>query len=251
MLLFFFFKTRCLMNKFKKKQNSKLEQQKLNTVLQRLERSSRGDAHMPGGKNHSPGKSPLLLKLGLAGFLLPTPCIATKKTVELRACSPCPHPPPPWTTDAHRVYISSSWPGISHQDRNKPGIQPSTLYSTGEGPRLYEKGGDFVAAVLHFRLKRPRCREGHLHKGLALRTAGWASPEGRGPLFLGVELGARRPKRGRGGGDWDRRPELIGLCSPSQQCGQGPPTAVPEGILSVSRNTLCVHGCRSGGGGDK
>lgn len=81
------------MNKFKKK-NSKLEQQKLNTVLQRLERSSRGDAHMPGGKNRSPGKSPLLLKLGLAGVLLPTPCVATKKTVELRACSPCPRPRP-------------------------------------------------------------------------------------------------------------------------------------------------------------
>lgn len=33
------------MNKFKKKKkNSKLEQQKLNTVLQRLEKSSRGDA---------------------------------------------------------------------------------------------------------------------------------------------------------------------------------------------------------------
>lgn len=115
---------------------------------------------MPGGKNHSPGKSPLLLKLGLVGFLLPTPCfvgfllptpcIVTKKTVELRACSPCPLPPPPWTTDAHRVYINSSWPGISYQDRNKPGIQPSTLDTAGAGPRLYEKGGDFVAAVVAF-----------------------------------------------------------------------------------------------------
>lgn len=63
-----------------------------------------------------------------------------------------------------------------------------------------------------------------------------------GPLFLGVELGTRRPKRGRGGGYWDRRPELIGLCSPSRQCGQRPPTAGPEGILSVSMSAALGEG---------
>lgn len=52
-----------------------------------------------------------------------------------------------------------------------------------------------------------------------------------GPPLPGGGTGYRETKERAGRGDGDRRPELIGLCSPSRQCGQGPPTAVPEYYL--------------------
>ena len=116
---------------------------------------------------------------------------------------------------------------------------PAPCIPQGQGPGCLKREGILWLLSLHFRLQGPRCREGHLHKGLALRTTGWASPEGRDPLFLGVELGTGRPKRGRvrgAVGDADRRPELIGLCSPSLppgSVGRGPP------LPSLKEYCLC------------
>ena len=63
-----------------------------------------------------------------------------------------------------------------------------------------------------------------------------------GPPLPGGGTGYRETKERAGRGDGDRRPDLIGLCSPSQQCGQGPPTAGPEGILSVSMGAALGEG---------
>ena len=140
---------------------------------------------MPRGKNHSPEKSPLLLKLGLASFLLPTPCRATEKAVELRACSPCPRSRPQgqqMPTAGTSILPGRESPirtGTSHEST------PARCIPQGQGPGCLKREGILWLLSLHFRLQGPRCREGHLHKGLALRTTGWASPEGRGPPSWG------------------------------------------------------------------
>lgn len=99
-----------------------------------------------------------------------------------------------------------------------------------QGPG-YMKGGDLWLLSLHFRPKRPRCREGQLHKGLALRKTGWASREGEGPPPVGVELGTGRPKRGQGGGRGTEARANRTVLSSRQCGGRGPPTAVPEYYL--------------------
>lgn len=77
-----------------------------------------------------------------------------------------------------------------------------TQDTAGAGPRLCDHGGDFVAAaaaVVVFQAKeagmqggRPPPPQGQ-HSG----QWAWATPEGRGLLFLGMEAGAERPNGGQ------------------------------------------------------